>query len=170
MICMKNPFFLIPVALAALVLSAPPSTAVDLRADDSIPPVPPGQPLPPPLPPAAPPTTTSKFSAAQKLTTGQTKAHPGAPGDQRLEKLHQQLGLTPAQMTKLKPIFERAAQQLRALHSSVGLATAEKKQKARQIFVSSFQQIRPILTPQQLQKWKQLRDARHSAHTTTAKS
>ena len=91
----------------------------------------------------------------------------GAPGDRRVEKLKKELGLTAAQVAKIKPIIERTAQQMKTLRSSVAVSPAQRKQQMRQILTASFQQIRPILTPQQLQKWKQIREE-HRGQTQTA--
>jgi hypothetical protein len=159
--CMKHPLLMIPTTAFALALVALPFTTVDLRADDLVPPVPPGKSLPPPLPPASTSTPPST-SSAQPSVAG-TKNQPGAQINQRLEKLKQELGLSPAQVAKIKPIFERAAQQIKALRAGVSMSAAEKKQQIRQIFKSSFEQIRPILTTQQFQKWQQIRSQHRAA-------
>ena len=72
-----------------------------------------------------------------------------------------------AQMAKIKPIFEKTGAQLKALRDNTSLPAQQERQKMRQIFAASAQQIRPILTPQQLQKWKQIREERHTATTST---
>jgi hypothetical protein len=91
----------------------------------------------------------------------------GAPAEKRLEKLKQELNLTPAQVAKIKPIFEKAGTQLKALRDNASLPAPQKRQKMRQIFVASAQQIRTILTPQQLQKWKQIREEHKTATAST---
>ena len=93
--------------------------------------------------------------------------HQSAPAGQRLQKLKQELGLTPAQVAKIRPIFEKAGAQLKALRDNTSLPAAQKRQKMRQIFAASAQQIRPILTPQQLQKWKQIREEHRTATAST---
>ena len=143
--------FVLAVAVVALTLSAIPLVAVD-----QVPPVPPGNSLPPPA--ATPPSTSS---AAQGSATN--KKHEG-----HFDKLKQELGLTPAQATKIKPILERTAQQVKALHSSVSLSAAQKKQQIRQLHLAAYEQIRPILTPQQVQKWKQIREQHRGQQAQTA--
>jgi hypothetical protein len=91
----------------------------------------------------------------------------GGQAGQRLQKLKQELGLTPAQVAKIKPIFEKAGAQLKALRDNTSLPAQQKHQKMRQIFAASAQQIRPILTPQQLQKWKQIREEHKTATAST---
>jgi len=74
----------------------------------------------------------------------------------------------PAQVAKLKPILEKAHSEVQALRANTSLPAAQKRQKIRQIFTASMQQIRPILTPPQLQKWKQIREERHATATTSS--
>jgi hypothetical protein len=90
-------------------------------------------------------------------------AAPGRHGGQRLQKLQHKLGLTSDQVAMIKPIIQRAGRELKALREDPGLVREEKKYYARQIFVASFRQIRPYLTPQQLRKWRQLREERRAA-------
>jgi len=159
----KTPSFVMAIAVT-MALAAIEFPAVDLRADDQVPPVPPGNSLPPTAP-ATTPTPPSTSPALQ--TSGGTKRQAAGEGKRRFEKLKQELGLTPAQVARIKPIFERTAEQVKTLRSSVSLSAAQKKQQIRQIVASSFQQIRPVLTPQQLQKWKQIREE-HRGQTQTA--
>ena len=159
--------FLLLLASLLLLFASQHLLAVDLRADDPLPPIPPGSPLPPPLPATSTPNPPSQSPSQQgpmkspglmELSSGQTS--------QRLQKLKQELGLTPAQVVKIKPIFDKAGAQLKALRDNTSLPAQQKRQRVRQVFAASAQQIRPILTPQQLQKWKQIRQE----HRTTAAS
>jgi hypothetical protein len=97
-----------------------------------------------------------------ELSAGQ-----GGPAEKRLQKLKQELNLSPAQVAKIKPIFEKAGSQFKALRDNTSLPAPQKRQKMRQIVASSAQQIRPILTPQQLQKWKQIREEHKTATAST---
>jgi len=90
------------------------------------------------------------------------RAQAGASG-RRLQKLQRKLGLRPDQMAMIKPILQRAGRQLKALRQDPGLAPPERRYYARQIFASSFHQIRPLLTASQLRKWRQLRQERRAA-------
>jgi hypothetical protein len=47
-----------------------------------------------------------------------------------------------------------------ALRQNTALPQQQKRQQIRQIQASTFQQIRPLLTPEQLQRWKQIREER----------
>jgi hypothetical protein len=149
--------FVLAVAAVTSMFSAIPLVAVDLRANDQIPPVPPGNSLPPPAATPTPPT-----SPAVQTSAG-NKKHEG-----HLEKLKQELVLTPAQVSKIKPILQRAAQQVKTLRSSVSLSAAQKKQQIRQLHLAAFEQIRPMLAPQQVQKWKQIRAQHRGQQAQTA--
>lgn len=74
--------------------------------------------------------------------------------------------MTPAQVAKIKPIIEKAVADAKALRANTSLPEAQKRKNMRQIFAASFQQIKPLLTPQQLQKWKQIRAERHNNQST----
>jgi len=171
---MKTPFLLASGLALALLLAPGNLRAVDLRADDPLPPVPPGNTLPPPQPanPTPNPASPSKNATPQQAPVNSPglmalSGGKGGEAGQRIQKLKQELGLTPAQVAKIKPIFEKAGAQLKALRDNTSLPAPQKRQKMRQIVVASAQQIRPILTPQQLQKWKQIREERKTATAST---
>ncbi|MDR3404135.1 MAG: hypothetical protein P4L99_16680 [Chthoniobacter sp.] len=165
---MKKRLFLFSTTAFAVLLVPGVLRAVDLRADDPIPPVPPGKSLPPPLPATPAPASPSTNNQPPQATPGSPGSALQAGGKgQRLQKLKQELGLTPAQVAKIKPILEKAHAEIQAVRANTSLPAAQKRQKVRQIFTASFQQIRPILTPQQLQKWKQIREERHPNATST---
>jgi protein CpxP len=71
----------------------------------------------------------------------------------RLEHLTKTLDLTPEQQAKIKPIFEQAKPQIMALRQ-------ETRQKVQAIRENIQSQIRPILTPEQQQKFDAFKKAR----------
>lgn len=71
----------------------------------------------------------------------------------RLEHLTKALDLTPDQQAKVKAIFEQAKPQLQA-------ARQDAKQKVQAIRENVQSQIRPILTPEQQQKFDAIKKAR----------
>ena len=162
---MKNTLLFAPIAMIGLTFASLQLLAVDLRASDPIPPVPPGNSLPPPQAPTSAPAPQTG-SAAQPLSPGSGAQAAGKHG-QRLKKLKNELGLTPDQIARIRPIVENSRQQIQALRSNTTLPPKQRHQQIEQIRVSSFQQIRPILTPQQLQKWKQIREQRHNLSERT---
>jgi Spy/CpxP family protein refolding chaperone len=72
-----------------------------------------------------------------------------------VEHLTKALDLTPEQQAKIQPIFEQAKPQLKA-------ARQESREKVRAIRENTMAQIRPILTPQQQEKFDALRKAREN--------
>lgn len=72
-----------------------------------------------------------------------------------VEHLTKTLDLTPEQQAKIQPIFDQAKPQLKA-------ARQESRDKVRAIRESTMAQIRPILTPQQQEKFDALKKAREN--------
>lgn len=132
--------------------------AVDLRANDPLPPVPPGNSLPPPLPAASTPAPQSPQTT--QTVSPSTTAQPGGQRNHPFQKLKNELALTPEQIAKIRPIVMSTRQQIKALRENTALPQKQRRQQIRQIMASTIQQIRPILTPQQLEKWRQIREQR----------
>ena len=63
------------------------------------------------------------------------------------------LDLTPEQQAKIQPIIDQARPQIVAIHE-------EAKQKSKAVRDNTVAQIRPILTPEQQQKFDALQKAR----------
>ena len=70
-----------------------------------------------------------------------------------LEHMTKTLDLTPDQQAKIRPIIEQAKPQIEA-------ARQESRQKMKTIRDNVRSQIRPLLTPQQQQKWDAIQKAR----------
>ena len=77
--------------------------------------------------------------------------------DSRLQMLSDKLNLSDDQKTKLKPILQDEASQLNALKSDTSMTSQQKMDKAKEIRASHKSQIDTILTPDQQQKWQQMR-------------
>ena len=75
----------------------------------------------------------------------------------RVQKVAQELNLTPEQRQQLKPILQDAAQKLKALRADASLSQAQKHQQLKAIHQEAAAKIKPILTPEQLAKWQELR-------------
>ena len=82
----------------------------------------------------------------------------------RLKMLTEKLNLTEDQQTKLKPIIEDQAKQMKALHDDTSLAPADKQTKMKELHESSVEKINAILTPDQQAKWKQMRQEMMQKH------
>ena len=72
-----------------------------------------------------------------------------------VEHLTRALDLTPEQQAKIQPIFDQAKPQLKA-------AREESREKVRAIRENTMAQIRPLLTPEQQQKFDALKKAREN--------
>ena len=88
---------------------------------------------------------------AQSNVPGQESA------DSKLQQISQQLNLSEDQKTKLKPILQDEVDQLKALKSDTSATSQDKLQKAKEIRASHKQQIDAILTPEQKEKWQQMK-------------
>jgi len=77
-------------------------------------------------------------------------------------KVAQELDLTKAQKQQLKPILQKEAQKLKALRADTSLSRQQKRQKLQQIRQDMVAKVKPILTPEQLDKWQKLRQATHA--------
>jgi protein CpxP len=77
-------------------------------------------------------------------------------GGNPLEMLAKKLDLTADQQAKLKPIFEDRHEKMKALRDDTSLTPDDKKAKAKALMESSNDQIKAILTPDQLTKYTAL--------------
>jgi periplasmic protein CpxP/Spy len=81
----------------------------------------------------------------------------GGP-ERRLEFLSQQLNLTDDQKSKLKPILEDESKQMKTVWDDASLSEDQKHAKMKDIRESTRPQIEAILTPDQKQKFEQLKN------------
>ena len=82
---------------------------------------------------------------------------PGQPLRERIRQLAKELDLTDEQKEKLRPIFREQAQKLRELRQNTDLARQERVAKLREYREELIGKLKSILTPEQLEKFKQLR-------------
>ncbi|RYD82685.1 MAG: hypothetical protein EOP84_09045 [Verrucomicrobiaceae bacterium] len=92
----------------------------------------------------------------------ETKAMPESRSD-RLEILKENLTLTPEQIDQIRPILRKQRDQVETLRGDSSLSRAEKLEKGREMIRETAEEIRPLLTPEQRERWGQaaerLRDA-----------
>jgi protein CpxP len=122
-------------SLAAILLGL--SATSLLRADDQ----------PVPVPPA--PATTPASGEASPLPHVMS-------AQRRLDKLSAQIDLTDDQKAKILPLLQAQVDQLVALRNDPSLPDEERHAKMRAIGKATSKQIRTLLTPDQLQKFKAL--------------
>lgn len=75
----------------------------------------------------------------------------------KLEKMSTALQLTPAQKEQIRPILMEEAPKLKALKSDTSMPPLQKMRQMRQIADDTDAKLKPILSPQQYEKWQQMR-------------
>lgn len=75
----------------------------------------------------------------------------------RLNQMAEQLNLTAEQKEKVKPIMEAEREKMQGLRD---LAPEQRREKMQEIRKDQEAKLKPILTPEQFEKWKKLRDQR----------
>jgi len=118
-----------------------------LRAEEAVPPKPPGS--------TEAPKPHGERPAGKH--EGRRERGPGGPGD-RLKMMTEKLDLTPDQQEKIKAIQEKNGAELKELMAKgrENLSEAEKT-KARELMKSQMEEIRGVLTPAQQEKMKEMR-------------
>jgi periplasmic protein CpxP/Spy len=87
------------------------------------------------------------------------KPAPGARAAvrQRLQEISKSLDLTNEQKQKLRPIFREQAGKLRELRDEKDLSRQDRLAKLKELRQGLDAKVKPILTPEQLEKWNKLR-------------
>jgi Spy/CpxP family protein refolding chaperone len=80
--------------------------------------------------------------------------HHGMAAQRMRQHLKAELNLTPEQMAKITPITDNTAAQLEEIRRDTG-------SRVRGVFASSHEQIAAVLTPEQRDKFEQLRHRHH---------
>lgn len=76
---------------------------------------------------------------------------------QKIQELAKQLNLTPRQKIKLMPILEAEAPKIQAIKGDTSLTGLQKLEKIRAIHQETDPQVQQILTPEQYQQLKTIR-------------
>ena len=104
--------------------------------------------------------------ATQEPTPSTPSAPPGGQpvseqdklAAQRLRDLAAMLSLTSDQREKIRPIVLAEAPRLRAVRDDTSMTRQQKADKLRQIFKGTDAKMKPILTPQQMEKLQRIRE------------
>lgn len=102
------------------------------------------------------------------FVTGRTNAAPQTPPqgheamgtsspEAHLQMLGEKLNLTEDQKAKLKPIFQDQAQQLKTVGDDPSLTPEQKAAKKKAIHETTHDQINAVLTPEQQEKFKEMK-------------
>ncbi len=86
---------------------------------------------------------------------GQMGGNPEAMA--KLESMSQQLQLTPAQKKQVMPILMDEGPKIKALKANTTLPPAQKMMQMREIGQATDAKMKPILSPQQYEKWEVMR-------------
>ena len=106
---------------------------------------------------------TSSTESNQKASPDQSQLdsarnmHRDRVGE-RMKWLSQQLNLTEDQKKRLRPILAGEFKQMRAVGEDVSLTQDQKREKMKQIHEASRPQVQAILTPEQQQKFAQMKE------------
>jgi len=76
---------------------------------------------------------------------------------ERFKELSEQLKLTDDQKEKLKPIVQEERKKVRELRDNKDLSRQDRVAKLKEIREDVSAKLKPILTPEQLEKWNKLR-------------
>ena len=82
-----------------------------------------------------------------------------APKSQ-VQRIVDQLNLTPDQRAKADPFLEEDAKKIRALRDDSSLSDEDRKKKTAEIRKGTVAQLKPILTEEQWKQFQQLREER----------
>jgi Spy/CpxP family protein refolding chaperone len=77
--------------------------------------------------------------------------------EERLKRLTTDLGLSEAQVAKLKPLFANIAEKMKALHDDTATPQEQKREKGREIMREADPAINAELTSDQKTKFEELR-------------
>ena len=124
-----------------------------LRADDAVPPKPPGG-------DKAPADASKPSGAAPGRAGGAGRFSP----EERLKRMTEELGLDQDQQDKIKAIMEKSAQPLKDLVAKGRENwTEEDKTKIQELLKSQTEEIAAVLTPEQKEKYKAAIEKRRAA-------
>jgi len=92
------------------------------------------------------------------------RAGKGARGGVSLDKIKQELNLTDDQTAKLKTQREQLHTQMKSVREDSSLTADQKKEKVKQLFGQQKEQLKTILTPEQLTKLQSMRKGHMMNH------
>lgn len=84
---------------------------------------------------------------------------------ERMEKMKAKLGLSEDQSAKLKQVREDAKEKMKSIRANQSLSPEEKKEQVITVFKKQRDDMKSILTPEQLKKMEGLRQAHHHNDT-----
>ena len=110
------------------------------------------------LTPQEPPATSNPSDEAEPGRLGR-----GRNIEKRLEDLNKQLNLTAQQKGKIRPLLKHEAKRIREVRSNTTLTQAQLRRRIAMIRRTTNQHIAELLTPEQKQKWQDVRQDRRGS-------
>jgi hypothetical protein len=98
--------------------------------------------------------TSLVFSSALVVSVTESQAQTPA---ETLQSISQALNLSPQQKTQLLPILKAEAPKLEAIKNNPSMPPVEKAKQLRAIHQQSDPEVKAILSPQQYEKWQEIR-------------
>jgi protein CpxP len=80
----------------------------------------------------------------------------------QVKALKESLTLTDEQATKIKEVFTKNQEKQKALREDTSLSQEDRRAKMREIFQGTEEQLKPILTAEQMAKYKEQREKRRA--------
>jgi Spy/CpxP family protein refolding chaperone len=108
-------------------------------------------------------TGFSVMAVAQKDTMGKPDTANGEAMS-RLNHMAKELNLTDDQKAKIKPLLESEVGDLKGLKADTSMTPQQKKAKAMEVHDKYAPQIQAILTPEQQEKWKAMKQEMMEKH------
>ena len=110
---------------------------------------------------------TGQTNAAPQTAPQGHKAMGTSSPEAHLQMLSEKLNLTEDQKAKLKPIFQDQAEQLKAVSADSSLAPEQKAAKKKAIHETTHDQINAVLTPEQQEQFKEMKNEGMEKHKGT---
>ncbi len=82
--------------------------------------------------------------------------------EEQVKAMKESLKITDEQAEKLKPVFAKVQEKQKALRDDTNLSQEDRRSKMREIYAGVGEELKPILTPEQLAKWKEEREKRRA--------
>jgi Spy/CpxP family protein refolding chaperone len=103
-------------------------------------------------------------SGGQSNATSGTGTAENDPAENRVRHIADQLNLTPEQRDQIRPIVKQEAEQIQAVRNDNSLTPEQKQAKLREIHQTFRPQIAKVLTPEQKQKFKEMKEEGREHH------
>lgn len=104
--------------------------------------------------------TTATLAQSTNTPPPQENHKKGEEIAKRLQQVADELGLSEQQREQARPIIRGFFEQARSLRQDTSLTQEDRRQQLRTLREETAAKLKPILTPEQLEKWQNMRAAR----------